>query len=765
MDSLLLNFIKNPNTPESNWNLALHYHNIGQTASAVSFYLRTAERTDDSLLQYECLIRASMCFDVQGSRNFTVKGLLQHAISIQPDRPEAYYLLSKFYEKQTNEGHWNYSYMMASIGERTLNKIHSPLKTQVDYPGEFGILFQKAVSAWWCGLCDESRKLFEDLYLNYTLNNVFKNAVVNNLKHLNVNISKLNSLLNKKSINKNNILKGFPSVHCMSLKESLNRQKNIKNEFLKYNINNINIHIFDRLNKYNHKVIGDKINDIINKESIGVTISHLKVLYDWYHSCNEEYAFFCEDDLSFETLQYWNFTWEKFMNKIPKNWGCVQLALMSTTSEKISLNKRLIHDWGCQAYIMKREYVKKVLDHHYDYNNDTFILDIPYFNYLPPVIEHVLFEGKGVVYNISLFVENINKFTPTYSKDNNNINIDSYNNIINLWKTKGQYQTLEDIITKKNKIIDFCSFYGPYGSEMLLLRYNILKNYVDEFVISESSYSHTGIPVEFECKKKIKEWGLPEDKFRVLELNTPPDEELTIEYIDELNCIDGMSGEIQNDIKSKYARVRDRLSKDALLSILDEYDENTIFIHGDIDEIINPSYISDLVNICNSNPNGVIYLPLIYLEGRADLRVYNKYTNLPESWGWASFMCNKQVLTKTTPVQLRSHKLIPTEIYPLNLTNSWNREPVVDIGWHFSWMGGKESRIIKKQSWEHRYDSFNWLITKKYDDSDEFLSSEYKEGDIPPCGNKNLILKNYPIENLPKEIFDLSIVEKFLFPS
>jgi hypothetical protein len=185
MDNLLLNFIKNPNTSESNWNLALHYHNIGQTASAVSFYLRTAERTEDSLLQYECLIRASMCFDVQGSRNFTVKGLLQHAVSIQPDRPEAYYLLSKFYEKQTNEGHWNYSYMMASIGERTLNKIHSPLKTQVDYPGEFGILFQKAVSAWWCGLCDESRKLFEDLYLNHPLDNVHYISVFNNLKFLN----------------------------------------------------------------------------------------------------------------------------------------------------------------------------------------------------------------------------------------------------------------------------------------------------------------------------------------------------------------------------------------------------------------------------------------------------------------------------------------------------------------------------------------------------------------------------------------------------
>ena len=49
----------------------------------------------------------------------------------------------------------------------------------------------------------------------------------------------------------------------------------------------------------------------------------------------------------------------------------------------------------------------------------------------------------------------------------------------------------------KTKIIDFCTFYGEYGSESLLLRYEILKDYVDEFVVSESSRSHRGDPVEF----------------------------------------------------------------------------------------------------------------------------------------------------------------------------------------------------------------------------------------------------------------------------
>ena len=61
--------------------------------SAVSYYLRAAERTDEILLKYESLIRAALCFERQGSRNFTVKGLIQHAISTCPTRPEAYFYL------------------------------------------------------------------------------------------------------------------------------------------------------------------------------------------------------------------------------------------------------------------------------------------------------------------------------------------------------------------------------------------------------------------------------------------------------------------------------------------------------------------------------------------------------------------------------------------------------------------------------------------------------------------------------------------------
>lgn len=160
LHDLLKNYILDMESPKANYDLGIYYENIGQTASALSFFLRCAERSEDVNLQYECLIRSAQCFNKQGKRNFTVKGLLQHAISLCPKNPEAYYLLSRFYEKDNKDGHWQDSYMIASIGEQLVSLDHSNAINGINYPGRYSITFQKALAAWWCGLIEESRDIF-----------------------------------------------------------------------------------------------------------------------------------------------------------------------------------------------------------------------------------------------------------------------------------------------------------------------------------------------------------------------------------------------------------------------------------------------------------------------------------------------------------------------------------------------------------------------------------------------------------------------------
>lgn len=157
LDDLLNRFIIDPEDPLNNFLLAFYYHSIGQTASAVSYYLRTAERSENKKMQYQCLLGAAKCFESQGTRNFTVKSLLQNALTTDPKRPEAYYLLSHFYAV---EGNHHEAYLISSIGEIVTEKNLEPLDINVGYCGFYSLLMEKAEAAYPCGLCDESRKLF-----------------------------------------------------------------------------------------------------------------------------------------------------------------------------------------------------------------------------------------------------------------------------------------------------------------------------------------------------------------------------------------------------------------------------------------------------------------------------------------------------------------------------------------------------------------------------------------------------------------------------
>jgi hypothetical protein len=183
LNSLLATYIDNTEDPAINFRIALYYHSINQTASAVSFYLRTAERTEDKLLIYECLLRAAICFNSQGSRNNSVEGMLQHAVALLPKRPEAYFHLARFYEKAEK---WFNGYMIASIGIEVSEKNpERQLVTKVDYPGYWAIAFEKAVCSWWCGLCEESKNIFDYLIYNEPLDLAHRRASIENLKKLN----------------------------------------------------------------------------------------------------------------------------------------------------------------------------------------------------------------------------------------------------------------------------------------------------------------------------------------------------------------------------------------------------------------------------------------------------------------------------------------------------------------------------------------------------------------------------------------------------
>lgn len=178
----IYNYVRDPKNPQYNFQLGWAYETLAHTASAAGFYLRTTEFSRDDLLTYEALLRMALCFEIQGNRMFTVTGLLMRAISLIPDRPEAYFLLARIFEHTKA---WQESYTWSILGEKVAERAsNAPLRTHVQYPGSYGFRFERAVSSWWIGLYDESMFLFRELKKNPLLDFEHARAVSTNLEQL-----------------------------------------------------------------------------------------------------------------------------------------------------------------------------------------------------------------------------------------------------------------------------------------------------------------------------------------------------------------------------------------------------------------------------------------------------------------------------------------------------------------------------------------------------------------------------------------------------
>lgn len=251
-------------------------------------------------------------------------------------------------------------------------------------------------------------------------------------------------------------LKNFPSVNYVSLEESEDRQLSLENQFYDYGITNIKSIISKRFSECDDNVTGKHLYQL-NDGTKGCCVSHLKAIKQWYDNTEEEYGFFCEDDLSLETVQYWNFTWEQFIEKIPEDVECIQLLTVRGNFDTFELRERYWDDWGATAYIMCRDYAKKIIDTYIKGN--TYHLEI-LNQEIMPLIENILFSSIGKTYTIPLFVENT-QFISTFENNDDDVNKGQKTNhkvasdfVLNYWKNlKDQKENVKKSFTVKLKYV------------------------------------------------------------------------------------------------------------------------------------------------------------------------------------------------------------------------------------------------------------------------------------------------------------------------
>ena len=184
IEELVSKLSRDPFNPQLNFDCAVEYDRLGQGASAVSFYLRTAEYgyTTHTHLAYRAILRTSLCFETQNDRINTVSNSILQAIALCPKRPEAYFLMARFHERQSN---WQECYTWARLGLSNSDSfIRGVSDSLLEYGGLYCLEFEIAVSAWWIGRRDESKSIFTKL-LSVSLPSEYAESVRINLERIN----------------------------------------------------------------------------------------------------------------------------------------------------------------------------------------------------------------------------------------------------------------------------------------------------------------------------------------------------------------------------------------------------------------------------------------------------------------------------------------------------------------------------------------------------------------------------------------------------
>ena len=264
-------------------------------------------------------------------------------------------------------------------------------------------------------------------------------------------------------------LTNFPTVNYITLYENVPRMEFMNGQLTRYGIRYMPC-LNHRYTTFQHKVnilwpegmIKEEAEKFQKYSHPGTIISYLTAMKHWYDTTNEEHVIFCDDDMSFESIDNWSFTWQEFVDNLPNDWEVVQLVRINLWNPglinngikaeipSLLMRVRKSDDFG-GAGLFTREYIKKILDRHWiDHLNFNFKIpskfDPSFFVW--SVIENVLFSHLAdTVYNIPLLME---KPFPTTLDVPQEIysHLKSYEYCSTLWKLYGQDLPLSLLINQ-----------------------------------------------------------------------------------------------------------------------------------------------------------------------------------------------------------------------------------------------------------------------------------------------------------------------------
>lgn len=270
------------------------------------------------------------------------------------------------------------------------------------------------------------------------------------------------------------------------------------------------------------------------------------------------------------------------------------------------------------------------------------------------------------------------------------------------------------------RLVDTFPFFNE--EHLLVLRIKYLQDYVDKFLITESSTTHSGHPKELLCESILSKHDLLSEKIEIVNVPLPPLQEEPDNWVRERAQRDYASNFIEND---------------------------DIVFASDCDEILNVNFIPELLQLASSNPESIVRARMTFHQSKANYIVsgldgYILDWNVP-------FFCNKKHLEKYTLSEIREQiSQNKPELDYTNLFLESNNEKTY-VGWHFSWMGDSKQRLMKLKSFVHNrdYSSSGLGPLDSYETLKQVENFVPYNNSIDVLGRYDHILTDIGIETLP----------------
>jgi len=288
------------------------------------------------------------------------------------------------------------------------------------------------------------------------------------------------------------------------------------------------------------------------------------------------------------------------------------------------------------------------------------------------------------------------------------------------------------------KIYDCTTFYSEHM--MLDVRFHVLNDYVEKFIVTESLYSHSGQPKKLNFD--INNYPKFKDKIIYLVIDQEPNDLIKIENTKE-----------HQGLKRINSLKRIELSYNYMMKATENLANDDLIILSDNDEIPN----LNSKQFKQSNKNVFIFKQLFF---------YYKFNLLYDLMPWfGSKACKKKSLKSFSWLRnLKSKKYsfwrLDTYFNENKLTNL---EIIKDGGWHFTNIKTPEELYIKMTNFGHHNEfELSGLtvedLRKKIDEGVVFYNHFLDQTDQNKW-NYDYKLKKINIDLLPKYLQDNS--EKF----